>query len=149
MINRMWFVFYFLCSRWQYFLLRHTASAWIPTKKNVFLLDAGSGAKIERGFFFPLLSPVVENVNKHRSVSLCRCFSERLLFVDVLAEDGPDNTVFRSAEEAGGDAGVGNSQAPARIWKPTQRRWQRWVTHRHTSHSNVECVWIAYAVFRS
>lgn len=58
---------------------------------------------------------MVEKVNKHYSVSLFRYFSGRLLFVDVLAEDGPDNTVFRSAEEAGGDAGVGNSQAPARI----------------------------------
>lgn len=84
----------------------------LPTKKNVFLLDSGSGAKIER---LSPSSPVVEKVNKHPSAGLFRCFSGRLLFVDVLSEDGPDSTVFRSAEEAGGDAGDGNSQAPARI----------------------------------
>lgn len=130
MINRMWFAFYFLCSRWQYFLLRHTASAWIQRRRMSSSLIPEVAPK-SKDFFFPIpSSPVVEKVNKHRSVSLCRCFSERLLFVDVLSEDGPDDTVLRSAEEAGGDSGVGNSQAPARIWKPTQRRWQRWVTHR-------------------
>lgn len=85
------------------------------TKKNVFLLMPEVAPKLKEFPLPPSSRPVVEKVNKHLSLGLFRCFSERLLFVNVLSEDGPDNTVFRSAEEAGGDAGVGNSQAPARI----------------------------------